>query len=57
MKSRRGGTKNSFSRCWSMTREHTTERAYWRYGYQSALEDVLEVAESNQGPNIGDFHN
>jgi hypothetical protein len=38
-------------------KEHTTERAYWHYGYQSALEDVLELAESSQGPNMGDFHN
>ena len=40
-------------------REHTTERAYWRYGYQSALEDVLQLARSNpsQGSNISDFPN
>ena len=40
-------------------REHTTERAYWHYGYQSALEDVLQLARSNpsQGSNISDFPN
>ena len=25
--------------------EHTTERAYWHYGYQAALSDILALIE------------
>lgn len=35
---------------------HTPERAYWHYGYQAALKDVLDLVEkySNQEHRSGD---
>jgi hypothetical protein len=39
--------------------EHTPERAYWHFGYQAALADVLRLAEEDisQKRNNGDRSN